>query len=167
MASTYLGFVLVDERPFFVLRYLDFAMTLPLMMLTLGLFSGTSIVETLYLTAASALMFASQLFCGLHPEHNRWSQYPHQLRCLVLMYQFAQTANCVLITWCWLVACSWDQVVFRSQPVLLRSCSVCSQQWLPLTSRAQARRRILHTRIPTESRRAALHARPPAATTTH
>ena len=73
MASTNLGFVLVDDRPFFLLRYLDLSTTVPLLIVTLGLLSGTRLVETLFLTALSSLMFLTQLFCGLHPEGNRWS----------------------------------------------------------------------------------------------
>ena len=72
MASTNLGFVLIDDRPFFLFRYLDLSTTVPLMMLTLGLFSGTRLIETLFLTALTSLMFLTQLFCGLHPEENRW-----------------------------------------------------------------------------------------------
>ena len=72
MASTNLGFVLVDDRPFFIVRYLDSSITVPLMILTLGLLSGTRLIETLFLTALSSLMFMAEIFCGMHPEGNRW-----------------------------------------------------------------------------------------------
>ena len=80
MASTRLGFVLVDDRPFFYLRYLDLFATVPLMVLALGLLAGTRPFETLFLAALSSLVYAAQLFCGLHPEGNRWC---HQRATLV------------------------------------------------------------------------------------
>jgi len=83
LASTNLGFLLVDDRPFFLLRYLDLSLTVPLMVLTLCLFSGTRLIETLFLTGLTSLMFATQAFCGLHPEGNRWSML-HAISCLFL-----------------------------------------------------------------------------------
>jgi bacteriorhodopsin len=72
LAGTNLGVAVVDGCVFFYLRYVDLAVTFPLLLLMVGLFSATPLVEILFLASMTALMFLSQLLAGLHPEHNRW-----------------------------------------------------------------------------------------------
>ena len=72
LAGSYLGVVVVDGCVFFHLRYVDLAVTFPLLLLMVGLFSATPLVELLFLSSVSALMFVCQLLAGLHPEHNCW-----------------------------------------------------------------------------------------------
>ena len=112
MASTNVGFILVDERPFFYLRYLDLSTTVPLMILTLGLFSGTRLVETLFLTVLSSLMFAAQLFCGLHPELNRWSTLTNYTT-LLLALSHAPSYVAVVLLFAHQQPCVFGLLCFR------------------------------------------------------
>ncbi len=72
LAGTYLGYVSVDGVCVYWARYADLALTLPLLLLALGLFSATRLSELLFLTSVASLMAATQLFVDLHPQNNRW-----------------------------------------------------------------------------------------------
>ena len=83
LAGTYLGFILVDGAPVYWVRYVDLALTVPLLLLALGLLSSTRLTETLFLSAIACVMSLSQLLTALHPESNRWLFFTLNLLLLI------------------------------------------------------------------------------------
>jgi bacteriorhodopsin len=83
LAGTYLGFVLVDGVPVYWVRYLDLALTVPLLLLALGLLSTTRLTETLFLSAVACVMSLTQLCNALYPGSNRYLFFALNLLLLI------------------------------------------------------------------------------------
>mmetsp|Transcript_53068 Transcript_53068/g.103840 ORF Transcript_53068/g.103840 Transcript_53068/m.103840 type:complete len:225 (-) Transcript_53068:258-932(-) len=77
------GIEMVGERPFYYARYFDWALTTPLLILDLGLVSGTPLREMLYPIGFDVLMIAAGYLAGYQEEGARW--YLFALGCFFML----------------------------------------------------------------------------------
>ena len=80
LAGTPLGYTVVGDGLVYSIRYIDLAVTVPLLLLALDLLSATRLSETLFISATASLMFFTQVSHRPSPPPSNSPPHPH-LRC--------------------------------------------------------------------------------------